>query len=383
MKKLAVLISAVIFLFYCFLPAFASEEGTGDIPGSEVPCAILMEAKTREIIYEKNAYEHRAPASVTKIMTMLLAAEAVNKGIVSLEDTVTASARAASMGGSQIWLEEGEQMSFGEMLKCITVVSANDCCVAIAEYLAGSEEAFVEKMNQRSKELGLTNTNFLCCSGLSDSDEHFSCAYDLAIISREVLKYEFIKDYTKLWTDSIRGGEFILNNTNKLIYNYPGATGLKTGFTSKAMHCLAASAERDGTEYIAVILGAESSAARFEGAKKLLNHAFANYTLISLESVCSLPPLKVSMGKKDCLNATFGDNAYLVIKKDLGSSLTFVPDLPEQINAPVEEGQILGTIKILSDDTLIRQVPVLSGEAIESMAFMDLFRTLISSVTDF
>ena len=255
MRKIASLLIALTIVCFFFPIAYADNTVSMDIVGDTVPSAILMEAETGEIIFQKDAYSRRSPASVTKIMTMLLAAEAVENGLVNLADTVTASAKAAGMGGSQIWLEEGETMSFGEMLKCIAVVSANDCCVAIAEHLAGSEEAFVARMNEKAESLGLENSNFLCCSGLSDSDKHYSCAYDLAIISRELLKYDFIRNFTTTWTDSIRGGEFILNNTNKLVYHFPDTTGLKTGFTSKAGHCLAASAKRSNTEFIAVVLG--------------------------------------------------------------------------------------------------------------------------------
>ncbi len=382
MKKTAAMILTFVILLNIFSAAYAAGNEGIDIVGDKVPSAILIEAETGEIIFQKDAYSRRAPASVTKIMTMLLAAEAVEKGLVSLDDTVTASARAASMGGSQIWLEEGETMSFGEMLKCIALVSANDCCVAVAEHLAGSEEAFVGKMNERAAALGLENSNFLCCSGLSDSDEHFSCAYDLSVISRELLKHDFIRKYAMTWTDSIRGGEFILNNTNKLIYHFPGSTGLKTGFTSKAGHCLAASAQRDGAEFIAVVLGCESSSARFEGAKSLLSYGFSNYTLLSTENLCSLPPIRVKIGKKDCVNAVISET-HLLIKKELKDSISCIPVLPEEINAPVEEGQKLGTLKIMSGDTLLKEVELLSPESIESMAYWDLLRAFLASLQNF
>ena len=382
MKKLTALITVLVILLSLFPSVYAAEEQSIDIVGDKVPSAILIEAKTVEIIFQKDAYSRRAPASVTKIMTMLLAAEAVEKGVVSLDDTVTASARAASMGGSQIWLEEGEIMSFGEMLKCIAVVSANDCCVAIAEHLAGSEEAFVAKMNAKAVSLGLENSNFVCCSGLSDSDEHYSCAYDLAIISRELLKYDFIREYTTTWTDSIRGGEFILNNTNKLVYHFPDTTGLKTGFTSKAMYCLAASAKRNETEFIAVVLGCESSSARFEGAKSLLNFGFSNYTLLSLDNLCALPPIKLEMGKSDCINGIISEK-YILIKKDLENSIICLPQLPEKIRAPIAEGQKLGTVQIMADDKLIKEIDIISGEAVASMAYFDLLRSLLASLQKF
>ena len=382
MKKITSFLLALIIEFSLFPMAYAHDEDNMDIVGDAVPSAILIEAETGEIIFQKDAYSRRSPASVTKIMTMLLAAEAVEKGVVSLDESVVASARAASMGGSQIWLEEGEAMSFGEMLKCIAVVSANDCCVAIAEHLAGSEEAFVARMNEKAISLGLENSNFVCCSGLSDSDEHYSCAYDLAMISRELLRYDFIRKFTTTWTDSIRNGEFILNNTNKLVYHFPDTTGLKTGFTSKAGHCLAASARREETEFIAVVLSCESSASRFEGAKSLLNYAFSNYTLISVEELCSLPPIKVEMGKADCINGVISDKNIL-IKKDIESALSCLPQLPEKISAPIENGQKLGTVKIMSDNVLIKEIDVISEAEIASMAYFDLLRAFLASLQNF
>ncbi len=380
MKKIFVILTLAITLSLPQSGAMAVEKLPPEAISIDAPSAILIEAETGEIIYEKDAYAHRAPASVTKIMTMLLAAEAVDSGAVNLEDMVTASAKAAGMGGSQIWLEEGETMSFGEMLKCVTVVSANDCCVAIAEHLAGSEEAFAAKMNAKAAELGLKDSNFLCCSGLSDSDEHYSCAYDLAVISRELLRHEFIKDYTGIWIDSIRGGEFGLSNTNKLIYHYPGATGLKTGFTSKAMHCLAASAERDGVEYIAVVLGAATSAERFESAKILLNYAFANYSLVPVDNLCALPPVKVNMGKTDCLELRLENSGNILVEKDKAAALKCVPELPTELAAPVSEGQKIGSLRVYSEDELIYELPIVACENIEPLGLYEIFSKIISSL---
>ncbi len=382
MKK-SVILLIILFCTSLFnIQVCAIEKLPSDAISIDAPSAILIEAETGEIIYEKDAYAHRSPASVTKIMTMLLAAEAVDSGAVSLDEPVVASSKAAGMGGSQIWLEEGETMSFGEMLKCITVVSANDCCVAIAEHLAGSEEAFAAKMNERALELGLKDSNFICCSGLSDSDDHYSCAYDLAVISRELLKHEFIKDYTCIWMDSIRGGEFTLSNTNKLIYHYSGATGLKTGFTSKAMHCLAASAERSGTEFIAVVLGAPSSAARFESAKSLLDHAFAGYKLISVEESLSLPPIKISNGERDSLMPRIGTSPKLLVEKDV-SDITTVPELPQELSAPIAEGQQIGTLKVYSGDSLISEMPLVAAENIGQLGLFEILCKILSSLTCF
>lgn len=380
MKRTLTAFFIVLAFFLSSSSAFASEPLSGDALSIEAPSAILMEASTGEIIYEKDAYAHRSPASVTKLMTMLLAAEAVDSGMVSLDDMVTASSKAASMGGSQIWLEEGETMSFGEMLKCVTVVSANDCCVAIAEHLAGSEEEFARRMNARAAELGLSDSNFLCCSGLSDSDEHYSCAHDLAVIGRELLKHDFIRDYTTIWMDSIRGGEFGLSNTNKLIYHYEGATGLKTGFTSKAMHCLAASAERDGVEYIAVVLGAPSSAARFESAKTLLNYAFANYCLVSAQTLCALPNVNVTLGKSDCVAAQLGESGNILVKKNDSASISCTPILPEELPAPVAAGQEIGTLQVKKGNELLCEIPICAAEDIARLSYFDVFKAMLGSL---
>ena len=252
-------ICAALAALYLTIPALAVETLPEESFSLSCTAAVLMERQTGTVLYEKEAHRHLSPASVTKVMTLLLVAEAVESGAVSPDDPVTASRRAASMGGSQIWLEEGEVMTVAEMTKCVAVVSANDCAVALAEALCGSEEAFVARMNRRAEELGLSDTHFTNCTGLFEDAEHYTCAYDIAVISRELLKHEFVRQYTTLWQDTIRSGEFGLTNTNKLVRHYNGCTGLKTGFTSTAMYCLAASAERGGVEYIAVILHGETS----------------------------------------------------------------------------------------------------------------------------
>ncbi|HCQ74136.1 MAG TPA: D-alanyl-D-alanine carboxypeptidase, partial [Clostridiales bacterium] len=249
MKKLICAFLAALILS---TPAYAVETITDDAIEIKAPSAILMEKTSGEVIYEKNAHEKRPPASVTKVMTLLLIVEAIERSDISLDDTVIASERAASFGGSCVYLEEGEKMSVDEMLKCITVVSANDCAVAMSEFLCGSEQAFVQRMNERAAELGLKDTHFCNCTGLFEDPEHYTSAYDLAVMSRALIKHDLIKKYSTIWMDSIRNGEFGLSNTNKLVYYYDGCTGLKTGYTEKAMYCLSATAERDGVEYIAV-----------------------------------------------------------------------------------------------------------------------------------
>ena len=350
-----------------------------DIPLS-APSAVLMEQSSGTILYEKDAYAHLAPASVTKVMTMLLVVEAVEAGTISLEDMVTASAHAAGMGGSQIWLEEGERMSVGEMLKCVTVVSANDCCVALAEHLAGTEEAFVGRMNERAAQLGMNDTHFVSCSGLSDSEDHYTCARDIAIMSRELMSHGMIRDYTTIWMDTIRNGEFGLSNTNKLIYYYPGATGLKTGFTTRAMYCLSASAEREGVEFIAVVLHAPTSADRFESAKALLNYGFANYTVVSAEGKAAIPPVEVRLGETGSIQpALAGGGGLLVQKKDAGA-LRWEAEVPATVNAPVEKGEELGTLSVYAGETLLQTLPLVAPEAVGKLGVWQIFGRILGAL---
>lgn len=361
MKRLRLLPMLLSMLLLCAPPAAALEPLPADTLPISADAAILMEKTTGAVLYEKNAYDHRSPASVTKVMTMLLVVEALDDGSLKLDDLVTASARAASMGGSQIWLEEGEQMTVDEMLKCVAVVSANDCCVALAEHLCGSEEAFVAKMNRRAEELGLENTHFTSCSGLTDSDEHYTCAYDLAVMSRALISHEVIKNYSTIWMDTVRNGDFGLSNTNKLIYYYSGATGLKTGFTSKAMYCLAATAMRDGVEYIAVVLHAPTSPERFDDAKALLSHGFANYTLVSPEGVGALPPVCVSMGAEDTVQPVLPEGPCVLVEKSRSAKLSYDVSLPETVNAPVAAGDPIGSLTMYADGELLQTVPLLAG----------------------
>ena len=371
-----------IFLAFLFIsvPAYAIETVPEESITIPAPYAILMEKTTGEIIYEKSAYEHVYPASVTKIMTLLLVMEAIDSGTLALDDMVTTSSRAASMGGSQIWLEEGEQMSVDEMLKCATVVSANDCCVALAEHIAGSEEAFVDRMNEKATELGMDNTHFTNCSGLMVSDDHYTCAYDTAVMSRALISYEKIKDYTTIWMDTARDGQFGLSNTNKLIYYYEGATGLKTGFTSQALHCLSATAERDGVEYIAVVFKAQSSNDRFESAKTLLNYAFANYTLMPLTPSEAIAPLDVTLGDVNSVQPVLGDSPSILIKKSDVSSVKYELDLPEGISAPINAGQQLGTLKVYIGDKLYCDVPLVAENEVCRITIGKIFASLVKTL---
>lgn len=377
MKKL---LCAALCLVMLTSPVYAINTLTDDDIDISAPSAILMEKVTGEVIYDKNSHERLPPASVTKVMTMLLIVEAVERGDISLDDTVIASERAASFGGSCVFLEEGEKMSVAEMLKCICVVSANDCAVAMAEHLCGSEQAFVARMNDRARELGLKDTNFKNCTGLFEDDEHYTSAYDIAVMSRELIRHDMIKDYTTIWMDTIRGGEFGLSNTNKLVYYYDGCTGLKTGFTEKAMYCLSATAEREGVEYIAVIMHADTIDKRNNDAKALLSYGFANYRLMPLRSPDVLPPVRVALGSADSVQPVYdGAEAALVPKSGAGE-VSYELDLPDTLPAPVEKGQQIGTLRVVSDGKELYSVKLLADSSVARASFG---RTLLELVKSY
>ena len=342
------------------------------------PSAVLMEKETGAVLYEKNAREPGFPASITKIMTMLLIIEAMESGAIGPDDVVTASARAASFGGSCVYLEAGEQMSVREMLKCIAVVSANDCAVAMAEQLCGTEEVFVRKMNERARELGMQNTHFSNCTGLFDDGEHFTTAYDVALMSRELIKHDAIKEYTTIWMDSIRGGSFELSNTNKLVYWYPGCAGLKTGYTSTARFCLSATAERDGAEYIAVVMHADSSDARNQDAETLLNYAFANYRLLPLAEARLPESLPVELGARGTVPLYLEGPGTLVAPR--GGEPEYSLRLPSQVSAPVQEGARLGLLTVRLGGKTLAELPVCAGEAVGRLGYGGMLRRLAGSL---
>lgn len=353
-----------LFLIFAALltsSAYAETPSTGITPSVAAPSAVLMEKRTGEVLYEKKAHDHYFPASVTKVMTLLLIAEDIESGKISLDDTVTASKRAASFGGSCVYLAEGEQMTVSDMLKCIAVVSANDCAVAMAEHLSGSEELFVQRMNERASALGLEDTHFTNCTGLFDDNNHYTSAYDVAVMSRELLRHEFIKEYTTIWRDSIRNGEFGLSSTNRLVYWYPGCTGLKTGYTSTAKYCISATAERDGVEYIAVIMHSETADSRNADAQALLDYAFANYTLCSLRSGTPLPAIPVELGRAASVQAVYGGPEYALTAKT-GAVPEYTLDIESSAAAPVHAGDRLGTLTVRSGGKVVASVPVLAGE---------------------
>lgn len=374
MKKLiSILLSAVLLL--CVLPAVRAE-GL-DVPA---PSAILMDAATGTVLYEKNADEKLPPASVTKIMTLLLVMEALDSGRIGWDDMVTASEAAAAKGGSQVYLEVGEQMSMDEMLKSVVVSSANDCATALAEHVAGSEAAFVEKMNVRAAELGMENTHFVNCTGLDDGEnasEHLTTARDIAIMSRELLTHEEIKKYTTIWMDTVRNGQFGLSNTNKLVRFYEGTTGLKTGYTSTAGHCLSASAERDGMELIAVVLHCESSTDRFRSAKALLDYGFANYALADTQPEEPLEPVRVILGEESTLTPVLQQTAPILIEKGELAGVTRTVTLCQEVEAPVEAGQQLGTLTLSTSTRTLAEIPIIAPQSVEKLTLWELAARLL------
>ncbi len=345
--------------------------------------AVLMDAATGTVLYEKNAHEPLAPASVTKVMTMLLIMEAIDSGKIRWEDMVTASETAAAKGGSQIYLKVGETMSVSDMVKSIAVSSANDCACAMAEHLSGSEAAFVEAMNQRAKELGMNDTNFVNCTGLDDDPDaqhHKTSAYDIALMSRELLvNHPDIKKFTTIWMDTVRNGAFGLSNTNKLVRFYPGATGLKTGFTSGAGYCLSATAEREGMELIAVVMGAETSKVRNAACKQLLDYGFANYAVVSPQPEGDAE-VAVKMGSAESVRAIPGEHPKLLIDKALKSGITSEITLSETITAPVAQGQTLGTLTVRSGDKILAEIPLVAESHIPRLTWGQIFGLVMKDI---
>ena len=329
---------------------------------------ILIEQNSGQILYEHNSHEQLRPASVTKVMSILLIMEALDNGQISLEDKVPCSEKASKMGGSQIWLDVREELTVNEMLKAICVASANDCTVAMAEFLAGSEEAFVEKMNNRAKELGMNDTCFKNCHGL-DTDGHITSSYDISLMSRELLKnHPSITKYTTIWMDSLRDGKSVLTNTNKLIRNYKGATGLKTGSTGLALYNLSASATRDNLSLIAVIMRAPSTKVRFSDAQKLLDYGFNQYSYSQLSKKGNiLTQLPVSKGVNSSVNAVFGEDAGSLLKKGNSRNIEQVVSLPESINAPVRKGEELGKVDYILEGQTICSVPIVADEDVKQI----------------
>ena len=344
---------------------------------------VLMDVATGTVLYESNAHEPLAPASVTKVMTMLLIMEAIDSGKIGWDDQVTASETAAAKGGSQIYLKVGETMTVSDMVKSIAVSSANDCACAMAEHLFGSEAAFVEQMNRRAKELGMNDTNFVNCTGLDDAPDaanHKTSAYDIAVMSRELLKnHPDIKKFTTIWMDTVRGGAFGLANTNKMVRFYSGCTGLKTGFTSGAGYCLSASAQRDGMELIAVVMGAATSQDRFAACKSMLDYGFANFALFT-PALQENATVAVELGKQSRVTVKPAEEAALLVDKGQLSSVCTEMMLEEKVTAPVMQGQQLGTLTVKAGDKILAQVALVAEQSVERMNWGDIFMMLLRRV---
>ena len=370
---------AVLFLVVGLLPVGAVAAG------QEVPAqsAVLMDVATGTLLYEQNAHEPLAPASVTKVMTMLLIMEAIDSGALKWEDPVTASEAAAAKGGSQVYLKAGETMPVSDMLKAIAVSSANDCACAMAEHLAGSEGAFVERMNARAGELGMGNTHFVNCTGLDDSPEakeHRTSAYDIALMSRQLLKYHpQIKKYTTLWMDTLRNGTFGLSNTNKLIRFYPGATGLKTGFTSGAGFCLSASAQREGLELIAVVMGSPTSQDRFAACRQLLDRGFGAYALVEPE-LTEEAAVPVKLGTAQTVKAVPANREPLLIEKSQRASVTTQITLDPEVAAPVSRGQRLGELTVKAGEQILAKIPLVAEAPVPRLTWGQMFLDLLKRV---
>ena len=359
--------------------ATASENGSVQTAEMTLECksAILMEANTGTVLFEQNADEALPPASVTKIMTLLLVMEAVEQGKIKLDDIVTASAHAASMGGSQIYLKEGEQMSVEDMLKSVVISSANDAACALAEFVSGSEEAFVRQMNERASQLGMKNTTFENTNGLDDTAQnHLTSARDIAIMSRELIKHEKILEYSSIWMDTIRGGMFGLTNTNRLVRFYRGCTGLKTGSTSKAGFCISATAERDGVSLICVIMGAETRDIRNSLATKLLDLGFANYGVYKHEPQ-ALDAVEVKCGTKDSVSVQYDAFEMALPKSDV-SKVKYTPTLPEYVTAPVNKGDVVGEVIFTLEGKEIGRRDIYASEEVSKISFMELWLRILA-----
>ena len=376
-KRMLAIFVLLVLLAGAMLPAVRAAEL--DLPA---PSYVLMERSTGEVLLEHNAHERLRPASVTKVMTLLLIMEALDDGRIGWDDMVQTSAAAAAKGGSQIYLEENEQLPLEEMLKSIVVSSANDCACAMAEHIAGSEAAFVEMMNARAEQLGMTDTYFVNCTGLDDEPEaaeHLTTAYDIALMSRELLGHEAIKKYTTIWMDTVRDGQFGLSNTNKLVRFYDGTTGLKTGYTSAAGHCLSASAERNGMELIAVVLHCASSTDRFESAKALLNYGFSNYALVTPEPG-ELPAVPVTLGTSMEITPVLADETPILIDKALAAGVETRVCVDGSVTAPVEAGQTLGTLTITSGGQTIAERDLVAPEAVGALRWGDVFLQMLRAL---
>ena len=377
MKKLIGALLAAL----CLLALLPTTADAVELPLTS-RAALLMEKTTGQILFAQNEHEALEPASVTKIMTLLLTMDAIDSGALSYDDVVTVSANAAGMGGSQVFLAEGEKITVEELLKSVCVSSGNDAAVALAEKVSGVTELFVEQMNNRAKGLGMDDTHFVNCTGLT-AKGHVTSAHDIALMSRELLiRHPDIRRFTTIWTDTIRGGAFGLANTNKLIRFYDGATGLKTGYTASAGYCISATAEREGMELIAVIMKGETADKRNTDAKALLNYGFSTYALVSAAPEEPLPALPVSMGQAEQVSLTLPEEGVTaLVEKGMVSALERRVDLPSSLTAPIAAGQTVGTLTLLDGETEVLTVPILAAEDVPRRSWSGLFAQLLRMAT--
>lgn len=367
---------AMTLLLFSPLPAAAAQEDNMPLPLSSAS-ALLMEKETGTVLLQQNAHQKLEPASVTKVMTLLLVMEAVDSGRLSLDESVPVSAHAAGMGGSQVYLKEGERLSVSDLIKCVAVVSGNDCAVALAERLSGSESAFVDQMNQKAQALGMEDTHFVNCTGLP-APGHLTSAYDIALMSRQLLLHHpDIRQYTTIWTDSIRNGAFGLTNTNRLIRFYDGATGLKTGFTASAQYCMSAAAQRNGMELIAVVMKAPTTAQRFQDASCLLDYGFANYALLTPQPEGPLAPIDVLLGQSKTVQPQLQRECRLLVEKAQADQITTRVDLARDVQAPVDPGQTLGQFQVYVGEQLRDTVPIVAAQGVERLSVPGLFSQLL------
>lgn len=372
------LLSVALALLLLTIPVWAAPTSSG--LNLAAASAVLMEKETGTVLYEQNPHEKLEPASVTKIMTLLLIFEALDSGRISKDDVVTTSAYAAGMGGSQVYLKEGEQMSVSEMIKCISVVSGNDAAVAMAEHLSGSEQAFVSEMNARAAQLGMTDTTFVNCTGLP-AQGHLTSAHDIALMSQELIaNHPGIREYTTIWMDSIRNGSFGLTNTNRLIRFYPDATGLKTGSTDGALYCMSATAERNGMELIAVVMKSPTSAQRFEDAKALLDYGFASYTLADVYPEIPLPPVDVLLGEEAQVQPQLSRSCRILVRKGEEKLIQTQTTLAENLAAPVEQGQTIGHLEVLVDGTLRETIPLVASQSVARLTISGIFQQMLQQL---
>lgn len=371
MKRFLALVLAL-----CCLPVMSAKAA----PPISAPTGILMEKTTGTILYEENADTQYEPASVTKVMTLLLTMEAIDSGSLGWDDIVTASTHAISMGGSQIWLKENEQMTVRDMVKAVAVVSANDCAVALAEHLAGTEEAFVSRMNERAAQLGMKNTHFVNCTGLP-AQGHLTCARDIALMSRElVLNHPSVREFTTIWMDSLRDGAFQLSNTNKLIFYYEGATGLKTGYTDSALYCLSATAERGGMELIAVVMHCPTSNERFDSAKALLNYGFSTYALTPVYPSEPVRAVPVKLGEQEFVQPVPARECTILLEKSKAAGVTTQIQLAEGVEAPVDAGQKLGQILVCVDGQQVDSIDLIASCAVKKLSVGTIFKRFLNTM---